>query len=61
MHLGHISHFGALMLFAALVSVATGSVIRRSAGGRIRYALLSFVWFVIASIGLAWLMYPFSR
>jgi hypothetical protein len=61
MHLVHIHHFGALMLFAALVSVAIGSIVRRTAGGRIRYVMWSFVWFVVASIGIAWLMYPFSR
>jgi hypothetical protein len=61
MALAYVSHFGALMIFAALVSAAIGSVVRRSAVGRIRYALWSFVLFVIVSIGIAWLMYPFSR
>jgi hypothetical protein len=56
-----VSHFGALMIFAAFVSLAIGSIARRSATGRIRYALWSFVLFVVASIGIAWLMYPFSR
>jgi hypothetical protein len=56
-----VSHFGSLLIFAAFVSVAIGSIVRRSAVGRIRYALWSFVLFVVVSIGMAWLMYPFSR
>jgi hypothetical protein len=57
----HVGHFGALVVFAALVSVSVGSIVRRNALGRIRYALWSFVLFVVVSIGIAWLMYPFSR
>jgi len=59
--LAHMSHFGALLLFAALVSAAIGALARRTKAGRIRYALWSFALFVIVSVGIAWLMYPFSR
>ena len=56
-----VNHLGALMIFAAFVSVAIGILSRRNARGRIRYALWSFALFVVVSIALAWLMYPFSR
>ncbi|HXW55256.1 MAG TPA: hypothetical protein VEJ67_05875 [Candidatus Cybelea sp.] len=56
-----LGHFGSLLIFALFVSVAIGSIVRRSAVGRIRYVLWSFVLFVLVSIGIAWLMYPFSR
>lgn len=57
----HTSHLGALLIFAALVSAAIGILSRRTTVGRLRYALWSFVLFVLVSVGIAWLMYPFSR
>ncbi len=57
----HISHFSAMLLFAALVSVALACLGWRSAAGRIKYAVWTFALFVLVSVGIAWLMYPFSR
>lgn len=57
----HLSHFAALLLFAALVSLVIGFLARRGAVRRIRYVLWSFALFVLVSVGIAWLMYPFSR
>ena len=57
----HVSHFSAMLLFAALVSVALACLGRRSAMGRIKYAAWTFAMFVVVSVGIAWLMYPFSR
>ena len=57
----HLSHFAALLIFAALVSLAIGVLGRRTAARRLRYALWSFVCFVLVSAAIAWLMYPFSR
>jgi len=57
----HLSHFGALLVFAALVSLAIGVLARRTATRRLRYALWSFACFVVVSVAIAWLMYPFSR
>jgi len=57
----HISHFQAMMIFALLVSVALASLGRHSAAQRIKYALWSFALFLALGVGLAWLMYPFSR
>jgi hypothetical protein len=59
--LSHVSHFEALLLFAAFASAAIGTLARRTTPGKIRYALWSFALFVIFSVGIAWLMYPFSR
>lgn len=50
-----------MVLFAALVSVALGCLIRRGTAQRFRYAVRSFVLFVVIGVGIAWLMYPFSR
>jgi hypothetical protein len=58
---GHLHHFSAMLLFAALISVAVASVARHTTKRRIRYALWTFMLFVVVSIGLAWLLYPFSR
>ena len=57
----HVNHFAALMIFAALVSIAIGVLARRTTGRRARYALWSFGCFVLVSVAIAWLMYPFSR
>ncbi len=57
----HVSHFSAMLLFAALVSVALACLGRRSVLGRIKYAAWTFAMFVLVSVGIAWLMYPFSH
>jgi hypothetical protein len=57
----HVNHLGALLIFAALISIAIGVLARRTAARRVRYALWSFAWFVLVSVAIAWLMYPFSR
>jgi len=57
----HVNHLGALAIFAALVSSAIAVLARRTPRARIRYALWSFALFIVVSICIAWLMYPFSR
>jgi hypothetical protein len=56
-----VSHFGAMMLFALLVSVAFACSGHRTLAMRIKYALLCFLLFLAIGVGIAWLMYPFSR
>ena len=56
-----LGHFPALVLFAALVSAALGCLVRRGTAQRIHYALRSFILFLVVGVGIAWLMYPFSR
>ena len=55
------THFQAMLLFAAVVSVAFGFVSRRRPLARIKYILWSLLLFLLIGIGIAWIMYPFSR
>jgi hypothetical protein len=57
----HLGHFPAMVLFAVLVSVALAALGWHTTARRIKYALWSFVLFLALGVGLAWLMYPFSR
>jgi len=57
----HLSHFPAMVIFALLVSVALAGLGGHTTGQRIKYALWSFLLFLVIGVGLAWLMYPFSR
>jgi hypothetical protein len=56
-----LNHLWAMLLFAALVSLGLASLGRRTARGRIRYALWTLALFLLVAIGVAWLMYPLSR
>ena len=56
-----ITHFQAMLLFAAAVSPAFAFHSRISAAARFRYALKSFLTFVGVAIAIGWLMYPFSH
>ena len=57
----HLSHFGAMVFFALLVSVAFACAGSRSIQTRIKYALWCFLLFLAIGVGIAWLMYPLSR
>jgi hypothetical protein len=61
MFFGHLNHFSAMLLFAALASLAVGFLARRTAANRVRYALWTFALFLFVSIAIAWVLYPFSR
>jgi hypothetical protein len=50
-----------MVAFALFVSVALGGLSPRSTRGRIEYAAWSFALFLGVGLGIAWLMYPFSR
>jgi hypothetical protein len=56
-----ISHFGALLLFALLVSLVLACLTQRTSSGGVKYALWSFALFVLIGVGVAWVMYPVSR
>ena len=56
-----LTHFQALLLFAAIISIAFGFLGRRRPKDRIKYILWSFFLFLAVGIGIAWAMYPFSR
>jgi hypothetical protein len=57
----NLSHFAAMLIFASLVSTALGCLTQRTTKDKIKYALWSFVLFIVVGVGIAWLMYPFSR
>ncbi|MBZ5694731.1 MAG: hypothetical protein LAN36_05165 [Acidobacteriia bacterium] len=57
----HLSHFAAMVVFALLVSIVLAGLARRTAAERIRYALWTLMMFLLVGVGIAWLMYPFSR
>jgi cytochrome bd-type quinol oxidase subunit 2 len=61
MSFSHLHHFPAMLIFAALISIAVGSIARRSTKRGIQYAVWTFVMFILVSVAVAWLMYPFSR
>jgi hypothetical protein len=57
----HLNHFSAMVAFALCVSVAFACLGRQTLARRIKYALWSLALFLMISVGIAWLMYPFSR
>jgi hypothetical protein len=59
--LRRLNHFGAMLLFALLISAAFAALGQRNGIERLRYAIWSFALFVLIGIGIAWVMYPFSR
>ena len=50
-----------MLLSAGLISVAFASLSEPTAGKRFSRALPYFVIFVVISVALGWLMYPFSH
>jgi hypothetical protein len=58
---GSLTHFGALVFFAAVVSVTFAFLSKRTNADRLKYSLFAFLAFMIVAIGIGWLMYPFSR
>ena len=57
----HLNHIVAMALVALLISVGLGSLAQRTAAERVRQAAWSFLLFMAVGIGIAWLLYPFSR
>jgi len=55
------THLLLMLLFAFLVSVVLAALLRATAGERVRYAGRSFGLFVVVGIGIAWILFPFSR
>lgn len=56
-----INHFGAMLLFALLISCGTAALGQRNGMERLRYFLWSFALFILIGTGIAWLMFPFSH
>ena len=53
----NLTHLQAALLFAFFTSIVLGVVGRDSDQGRLRYGLSVFGYFVVAIVGLGWLMY----
>ncbi len=56
-----LSHFQALLLFALVISVAFSCLSKRTLSERVKYAIWSFLAFLLVAIAIGWLMYPFSQ
>lgn len=52
----NLDHFEAAVLFALFASVVLGVITKRTDNERLRYGVRCFVYFVVALIGLGWLM-----
>ncbi|MEQ1885263.1 MAG: hypothetical protein ABL967_09395 [Bryobacteraceae bacterium] len=53
----NLSHFEASLLFALLTSIVLGVITKKTDRERIRHAVQTFAYFVLAIFGLSWLMY----
>ena len=56
-----LTHFPAMLLFAAVISVAFAFLTRRTLSERLRYTVWSFSLFLFVALAAAWLMYFFFR
>ena len=55
------THLFLMLLFAFLVSLVLAALLRASARERVRYVGRSFGLFVAVGLGIAWILFPFSR
>lgn len=53
----NLTHFEAALLFALFSSVVLGIVTKKTDRERLMYGLYCFGYFVVALVGLGWLMY----
>ena len=58
---GSLTHFGALLFFAVVVSITFAFLSKRSTVERLQYTLWAFLAFLLVAVGIGWLMYPFSQ
>lgn len=56
-----LTHFQSLLVFAIVVSIAFGFIARRRPIDRVKTIAWSLFWFLLAAIGIGWVMYPYSR
>lgn len=50
-----------MLLFALIISIAFGMLGRRRPADRVKYAVWSFVMFLLVAAIIGWAMYPFSH
>ena len=58
---GGLTHFGALLFFALVVSLTFAFLSKRGTTERAKYALWAFLAFLLVAVGIGWFMYPFSQ
>ena len=58
---GSLTHFGALLFFALVVSITFAFLSKRGIADRVKYTVWAFLAFLLVAIGIGWLMYPFSQ
>jgi hypothetical protein len=58
---GNLTHFGALLFFALVVSLTFAFLSKRGLIEQLKYTAWAFLAFVLVAIGIGWLMYPFSQ
>ena len=58
---GGLTHFGALLFFALVVSVCFAVLSKRGVAERLKYTAWAFLAFLLVAVGIGWLMYPFSQ
>jgi heme A synthase len=58
---GRLTHFGALLFFALVVSLTFAFLSKRETAERMKYTAWAFLAFLLVAIGIGWLMYPFSQ
>jgi len=58
---GGLTHFGAMVFFALVVSITFAFLSKHSMIERAKYTLWAFFAFLLVAIGIGWLMYPFSQ
>jgi len=56
-----LTHLQVFLLFAVVISIAFGFLGRRRPKDRVKYILWSLLLFLVVGIGIAWVMFPFSR
>ncbi|MBI3668934.1 MAG: hypothetical protein HY237_04030 [Acidobacteria bacterium] len=57
----NLNHFQTMLLFAVVISVAFAFLTKRKLSERARYALWTFLAFLLVAVAIGWLMYPLSR
>ena len=58
---GRLTHFGALLFFALVVSLTFAFLSKRETAERLKYTAWAYLAFLLVAIGIGWLMYPFSQ
>ncbi len=53
------NHLLLLLIFSAAVSAVFAALLRNDRRSRLRFALFSFLAFVLSALAVGWLMYPF--